>query len=64
MGAWGIVGLNGETVVPFSADISYVSDMSRDGRVVIIEDKDYDYYVYMIDEADLAIPEAAAEPAA
>ena len=61
-GAWGIVGLNGETVVPFSADISYVSDMSRDGRVVIIEDNDYDYYVYMIDEADLDNPRRAARP--
>ena len=63
-GAWGIVGLHGKTLVPFSTDIKYVNDISKDGRLVIVMDKDYKYLVYMIDEADLAIDEEASEPAA
>ena len=62
-GAWGVVGLYGQTLVPFSADNKYITDISYDGRVVIITDTNYKYVVYTFDEADLAAP-AALEPAA
>ena len=60
-GEKGVVGLYGNTLVPFSADNRYIS-MSQDGTVVAVSKGSSNYDIWSFTEADLKPVAAAEEP--
>ena len=65
-GEIGVVGLNGETLVPFTSEIRYISSvtLTTDARLALIRYGSKDYRLYYIDEQKLSGSEQipAAEP--
>ena len=59
-GAYGVVGLNGETLVPFDAANRSIN-LTVDGRVAVVYRGSNQYLVYVLDEQTL--PEAPEQPA-